>query len=158
MGIADFQMGIEHGNYEFRKKYLKRNYTNAQVIESCHLLDKYKIPFTVNNLIGFAHETRELIFDTINLNKKIDLPYLKSMNVFFVNPYKGTELYSQYIEEGLMDSEAKSMQLLAGKEFKYFYMTREEVLGLQRTFPLYVKMSKYENRINFLYIFIISRF
>ena len=147
MGIADFQLGIEHGNAKFRREWLNRNTTNEQIINACQLLNKYEIPFTVNNLIGFAHEDRSLIFDTIDLNKQIDLPYLKSMNVYIVNPYKGTELFSRYLEDSLIEEDAKSMQLLDGKELNRLYLTQEEVKGLQRTFPLYVRMGNQKNRI-----------
>jgi len=148
MGCADFQLGIEHGNATFRKEWLNRNNTNEQIISACQLLNKYEIPYTVNNLIGFAHETRELVFDTINLNKEIDLSYLKNMNVYIVTPYKGTELYSRYLKMGLIEEGAKSKQLLNGKEINRLYMTKEEVIGLQRTFPLYVRMPYYNlNRI-----------
>ena len=147
MGVADFQLGIEHGNAAFRREWLNRNNTNEQIINACQFLNKYEIPYTVNNLIGFAHEDRSLVFDTINLNREIDLPYLKSINVYIVTPYKGTDLFSRYLEEGLIEEDARSMQLLDGKELNRLYMTKEEVLGLQRTFPLHVKMSKSNGRI-----------
>ncbi len=138
-GLVDFQLGIEHGNFAFRKKWLKRKGTNIQIKEACELLTEYQIYFTVNNIIGFPDETRELVFDTINLNREIDSPYLKTMNVYMMNPYKGTWMYDYCVKEGLLDPEAKSNQLLGGKDIKYKYMTKEEFLGLQRTFPLYVK-------------------
>jgi len=148
MGVADFQLGIEHGNAAFRREWLNRKDTNEQIINACQLLNKYEIPYTVNNLIGFAHEDRDLIFDTINLNKEINLPYLKNMNVYIVNPYRGTELFKRYLELGLIKEDAKSMQLLGGKELNRLYLTQEEILGFQRTFPLYVKMPYYNlNRI-----------
>lgn len=147
MGVADFQLGIEHGNASFRKEWLNRKNTNEQIINACKILNDYEIPYTVNNLIGFAHETKEHIFDTINLNKEIDFKYLKNMNVYVVNPYKGTELFRRYLEEGLIEEDAKSMQLLNGKKINRLYLSDEEVFGLQRTFPLYVKMPEQNSRI-----------
>jgi hypothetical protein len=69
------------------------------------------------------------------------------MNVYIANPYKGTELYIRYLEDGLIEENAKSKQLLEGKETKYLYLNKEEVKGLQRTFPFYVRMPEQKNRI-----------
>jgi len=138
-GCADFQLGIEHGNEKFRKKWLKRNNTNKQILDACELLEQYEIPYTVNNIIGFPDETRELIFDTIELNRRINP---KTHNCFMMNPYKGTWMYEYCVKEGLLEPEAVSKQLIGGKDIKYRYMTKEELLGLQRTFPLYVKFDK----------------
>lgn len=138
-GCADFQLGIEHGNEKFRKRWLNRSNTNKQISEACSLLEKYKIPYTVNNIIGFPDETRELIFDTIELNRRINP---KTYNCFMMNPYKGTEMYKYCIKKGLMPRDTPSKQLLLGKDIKYKYLTKEELIGLQRTFPLYVKFDK----------------
>jgi len=139
-GCADFQMGIEHGNAGFRREYLNRKDTNTQILEACELLEKYKIPYSVNNIIGWPEETRELVFDTIELNRKINP---KTMNCYMMAPYKGTAIRKQLEEEGLIEVDAKCNQLLGGADIKYKYLSKQEFLGLQRCFPLYAKFEKY---------------
>ena len=138
-GCADMQFGIECGNEEFRKKWLKRNETNEQMLKALDIVEKHKISYTTNSIIGFPNETENLIFSTMDINIKISP---KTMNVYMMTPYKGTLLYSYCVKEGLLDPEAKTKQLLGGSDIKYKYLTKKQLLGLQRIFPLYVKRKE----------------
>jgi radical SAM superfamily enzyme YgiQ (UPF0313 family) len=139
MGCADLQYGIEHGNAEFREKMLSRKVSNGKMLEACLLTEKSGIPYTVNNIIGFPGETRELVWDTIMFNRQINP---KTMNCYFFTPYRGTWLYSYCVENGYLDLGSKTMQLLDGGEIKYDKITREELYGLQRTFSLYARLGE----------------
>lgn len=138
-GISDMQFGIEHGNEKFRKQWLKRKESNKQMLGGLEIVEKYNIPYTVNNIIGFPDETRELIFDTINFNKQINP---KTMNCYMMAPYKGSWIRRYCEEQGLLKKDSKTMQLLDGADIKYRYMTKKQFLGLQRCFPLYVKYDE----------------
>jgi radical SAM superfamily enzyme YgiQ (UPF0313 family) len=142
-GCADMQFGIEHGNEEFRKKYLNRNYTNEKLLKSLAIVEKYKIPYTVNNIIGWPDETRDLVFDTVDINSKINP---KTMNVYMLSVYKGTKIYEYCKENNLLGKNNRTNQLLGGNEgLKYKYLSKEDFLGLQRTFPFYVNHYKGDN-------------
>ncbi len=141
MGCDCLQFGIEQGNEEFRAKVLSRGGSNRQIVEGLKIVERYKIPYTVNNIIGFPGETRELILDTINLNRQINP---RTINCYFFTPYKGTTLHEYCIEHGYLDKDTKVHQLLDGAKMKWDTITHEELKGLQRTFPLYVKMPKEE--------------
>ncbi len=132
-------IGLEHGNEGFRKKILKKHFTNKQVIESFKILEKSTIPVTVNNVIGFPDETRKLTFDTIELNRKITAD---SINAFFFVPYHGTPLREYAIQKGYLDPEAKPDSLMRSSILKMPQFPGNEIKGLVRTFPLYVKMPK----------------
>ena len=139
MNCQNLQFGIEHGNEEFRAKMLNRTGSNKQILEGFKIVEKYEIKYTVNNIIGFPGETRELIFDTIKLNRKINP---STINCYMFTPYRGTVLYQYCIENGYLDKETKVHQLLDSAEFKKGPLTYQELKGLQRTFPLYAKMSE----------------
>ena len=139
MGCKDLQYGIEHGNEEFRKKMLNRNVSNERMLEACLLTEKVGIPYTVNNILGFPEETRDLVWDTINFNRKIKP---KTMNCYFFTPYKGTYLYDYCVKNGSLDSHAKTNGVMSGGEIKYDNITKEELHGLQRTFCLYATMDE----------------
>lgn len=81
--------GIEHGNEAIRKNLLKKNVTNQQIINTAHLLKKYKIGFKTFNMIGLPTETLEDAYETVTLNQKIqpDYPWC---SIF--TPYPGTDL------------------------------------------------------------------
>ena len=141
MGCKNLQFGIEQGNEEFRARMLNRHFPNKQMIESFKTVEKYGIKYTVNNIIGFPDETRELIFDTINVNRQINPT---TTNCFMFTPYKGTYLYQYCLEKGYLAKNASVHQLVDGAELKMDSITYQELKGLQRAFPLYAKMPKSE--------------
>lgn len=141
MNCQNLQFGVEHGNEEFRKKVLNRTGTNTKIIEALKIVEKYGIKYTVNNIIGFPGETRELVFDTIDLNRQINPA---TINCYMFTPYKGTVLRKYCVENGYLVEEAKVHQLLDGAPFMKNTITYQELKGLQRTFPLYCKMPESE--------------
>jgi radical SAM superfamily enzyme YgiQ (UPF0313 family) len=139
MGCQNMQFGIEHGNEEFRKKILNRHYSNEQMLNAFKIVEENHLAYTVNNIIGFPDETRELVFDTINVNRQINPT---TMNVYFFTPYRGTRLYEYCLEKGYLSKDDKVHQLLDGAPLRMNSITYEELKGLQRTFPLYAKLPE----------------
>ena len=144
INCSNINVGIEHGNEEFRKKVLKRNVSNEKIIEGLGIIRKYNIPVSVNNMIGFPDETRELIFDTIKLNRQIEFT---TTNAYIFYPYYGTELYEYCKKRNYLSSECIGFQ--GGEAYPYFStrlnsptISSEDLLGLQRTFVLYTKLHK----------------
>ncbi len=141
MGCDRLSIGLEHGNEEFRKKVLNKPFTNKQAINAGSILKKYSIPLTVNNMIGFPDETREMIFDTINLNREINAD---SISAFVFVPYYGTLLREIALQKGYISQDTKTHSVIH-PTLDMPQLSKESILGLLRTFPLYVKMpeSKY---------------
>jgi radical SAM superfamily enzyme YgiQ (UPF0313 family) len=71
IGCFRVGIGLEHGNREFRAKMLNRNGSNESIVKACRLVEDSSIGYSINNIIGFPGETRELVFDTIRLNRQI---------------------------------------------------------------------------------------
>jgi radical SAM superfamily enzyme YgiQ (UPF0313 family) len=139
VGCEGFSMGLEHGNEEFRRNILNRNMSNELLLKNFKIAEDSDIRVTVNNIIGFPTETRELIFDTINFNRNFSKLYTM-VNLFA--PYVGTKLRELSEQLGYIDKNT-----LCGDFRKHYYLTQphislEELLGLQRTFVLYAKMPK----------------
>ncbi len=141
MNCADMQFGIEHGNEEFRARVLNRHCTNKRMMDALKIVERCKIPYTVNNIIGFPGETRELIFDTIRFNRGLSP---KTINCYMFTPYRGTYLRKYCVDHGYLDNGASTMQLLDGADYKYDTITKEELRGLQRTFSLYARFPESE--------------
>jgi len=138
-GATDMQFGIEHGNEEFRKKWLHRKGSNKQMLAALKLVEEVGIPYTVNNIIGFPNDNRITIFDTVDFNRQITP---KTMNCYIFVPYKGTWLYNYCMESGLLEEDNKSQTLLGGStKLIHKYVTKEELLGIQRCFSLYARFS-----------------
>ncbi len=150
MNVANINIGLEHGNEEFRAKVLKRKMDNSLIVSGLRNLHEAGIPTTVNNIMGFPDETRELVFDTIELNRHIQSA---TINAYLFNPYKGTELYQVCEEKGYLpgDEDQLVVDAFLSEGFPYFKtvlrmqtISREELMGLQRTFVLYAKLPRSE--------------
>ena len=138
MNCDRISIGLEHGNEKFRKK-MNKHFSNNQAIKAFKIIEKSGIPVTVNNIIGFPDETRELVFDTIELNRKI---VADSINALVFTPYSGTPMRQYCIEKGYINRDAKTDSLIKSSILKMPQLSKEEINGLVRTFPLYIKMPK----------------
>ncbi len=147
VGCHRMSIGLEHGNPEFRKRVLKKEFDNEIFIEATKIINEAGIPLTVNNIIGFPFETRELIFDTIELNRKT---IFDSCNAYAFYPFKGTELYEVCKKNGFIREDLPlPICVTLGSILEMPQLLNQEIRGLMRTFVMYVKMSKqFWNEIN----------
>ncbi|MHA2065596.1 MAG: B12-binding domain-containing radical SAM protein, partial [Candidatus Thorarchaeota archaeon] len=99
-GLRNICVGVESGNARIRKEILKRNYRDENVTRVFDLAHKHKIRCSSFNIMGLPEETREEIFDTINLNRVIR-PH--SATVTFFHPYRGAPMRKLCIERGYID-------------------------------------------------------
>ena len=133
-------IGLESGNEIYRKKMLKRHHTNKKVRESCAILKDMGISFSMNLIIGLPEETREMVFDGIELLRSVKPD---GTSIFLYTPYKGSTLRQFCVDHGMIDSE-----FIGGDYFTMRYCLRnntlkeDEVLGLYRTIPLYVQLPR----------------
>ena len=72
VGLDRVTFGLEHGNEDFRRDVVKREYSNEDAVKKIKIVEKLGITFSVNNIIGFPDETRELAFDTVELNRQFN--------------------------------------------------------------------------------------
>lgn len=141
MNCESLQFGIEHGNEQFRAKVLNRHCTNESMLRAFKIVEKYGLAYTVNNIIGFPDETRELVFDTININRRINP---RTINCYLFTPYKGTVLHNYCRQKGYLAKDARVHQLLDSVRLDMDSISYDELKGLQRTFPLYARLDKSE--------------
>lgn len=141
IGCEGISIGVESGNHEFRKKMLGRNVTNEQIIRAFDLLADSGIRVSANNMIGFPHETRELVFDTIELDRRLNV---HGVMVSFFSPYRGSKLREVCELEGWLAEDDIAADYRLGPSMDMPQLTRRELMGLHRTFPLYVKFPKTE--------------
>ncbi|MBU0629562.1 MAG: B12-binding domain-containing radical SAM protein, partial [Candidatus Margulisbacteria bacterium] len=95
--------GVESGSPYIRNKIMKRNITNEQIINAYALFKKYKLISNAINIIGLPHETEKEIWETIELNAKIN-PTSSGVNIFY--PYRGTELGDYCFAKGMVNESA----------------------------------------------------
>jgi len=137
VGCHRMSMGIEHGNAEFRKRVLGKNMTNETIIEACDAIAQAGIPLSVNNIIGFPGETRELVFDTIRLNRQLTFD---TTNAYVFAPFHGTRLHDLCIRQGLIAPSQTIHSLTMDTSLDMPQLPRREIDGLRKTFALYARL------------------
>ena len=145
INCSRISVGLESGSENVRKKLLKRFYSNDYFVEKFKILDNSGISISVNNIIGFPDETREEIFDTINLNRKIKA---ESFGAYIFQPFQGTSLRDYCARRGYIPNDYISGDSHMASRPGISAISEEEVIGLQKTFALYVSLpEKYHDDI-----------
>ena len=142
IGCARISFGIEHGNEKFRRKWIARPVSDELMLKNFAIVKDSGIPFSVNNILGFPHETRELAFDTIEFNRKVDS---NDRNAYAFTPFHGTPLRKECERLGLLKYEDISKSIVARIDENPLDMPqfpRSEVNKIIKTFNMYVKFPK----------------
>jgi anaerobic magnesium-protoporphyrin IX monomethyl ester cyclase len=135
-----FSVGLESGNEEFRKKTLLRGYSDKKVLEAGKILKKYNINFSMNLIVGYPFETRDMIFDGVRLLREIKP---NGISTFIYTPYKGSKLRRVCEENNMIDPD-----LICDDYFQMKYELRnntfgeKEILGLYRVLLLYIYLPE----------------
>jgi radical SAM superfamily enzyme YgiQ (UPF0313 family) len=141
IGLDRITFGMEHGNEEFRSKIIKRDSTNTIAIKNLNIVKDLDITFSVNNIIGFPDETRELAFDTIRLNKNFDSD---SVSCSIFTPFHGTELRRYAEQKGyigpdyICTNSNSDDSVLSMPQWE-----REDISSLRKAFAMYVKFPEH---------------
>jgi radical SAM superfamily enzyme YgiQ (UPF0313 family) len=141
MNCHSVALGIEHGNEAFREKMLTRKVTNETYLKALKTLEDTDIKVSVNNIIGFPDETRELVFDTIELNRQFNV---YQINAYYFTPYHGTELRDYCVEKGYIDKDTHVSCVTKETVLKMPepYLSQSDIKGLVRTFNLYARFPR----------------
>ncbi len=138
MGCVAASVGVESGNEAIRKTVLNRHMSNETIKRSVSILKNAGIRVSTFNMIGLPEETRENVFETISLNKELNVD---SVNVYIVYPYPGTGISKKFNIE-LRGKDGKMVPVNKSSSFAFSKMPPEEVEGLLQTFDLYLKLPK----------------
>jgi radical SAM superfamily enzyme YgiQ (UPF0313 family) len=139
VGLHRISFGIEHGNEGFRKKLLRREWKNKEIIEALKTPHRYGVQFSLNNITGFPTETRELAMDTVELNRNIDSD---NQNLYSFVPFHGTPLRKLCEDTGLVTPETITKALTDKPMLIMPQYPQSEIEGLIKCFPLYVKFPQ----------------
>ena len=144
VGLYRMSIGIEHGNEAFRNKVLNKHTTNESITKAVEIIHSVNLPagLSVNNMIGFPLETRELAMDTVCFNHSIS-KYIESANAFIFTPFHGTELRKLAVDMGYMDNNT----IASGSIFDESILNmpqfpKEEISGISKVFTLYTRFPK----------------
>jgi radical SAM superfamily enzyme YgiQ (UPF0313 family) len=139
VGCHRMSIGLEHGNEDFRHRLLKKKYKNKQIIRAAEILHELDIPLSINNIIGFPDETRELVFDTIELNRQLKFD---TTNAYAFTPFHGTPLHQLCVDRGWRTQEEVLGLTTIDVPLDMPGLSRKEIEGLRKTFALYARLPK----------------
>lgn len=139
LGMFRMGFGVEHGNDEFRIRVLRRNVKNRTMLKGFKILNRLDLKFSVNNIMGFPTETRELAMDTIHLNAQITCD---SANAYSFSPFHGTPLREMSERMGYCGRDLIARSVTKPTLLNMPQFPPEAIEGLRRCFTLYVRMPK----------------
>jgi len=143
-GAYRISFGLECGNEEYRRKVLLRQVSNKKIIERFDIIANSGIAFSVNLIIGFPGETRELIMDTVELVRS--LSGFDTLTVSIFTPYHGTRLRNVAVRNGWLDAKTITVHTTSNSllDMPPPYLSSVDIDGLMRVVPLYCYFPKSE--------------
>ena len=144
VGAYRISFGIECGNEDFRRQVLKRANSNEEIVKHFKVIEESGIAFSINLIIGFPGETRDLIMDTVELVSIIG--GYDSVTVSIFTPYHGTVLREIAVKNGWLDSKLITTHTTSSSILKMTkpYVSSDDINMLMRVIPLYCYFPKSE--------------
>ncbi len=96
------KFGLESGSPKIRKTILNRHMTNENIVEAIAAVERHGMHSSVFVIIGFPHEGREDVLDTVRLLGQAR-PGRFRWTYFF--PFPGTRAHEITVEGGFIDEE-----------------------------------------------------
>jgi anaerobic magnesium-protoporphyrin IX monomethyl ester cyclase len=137
MGCVSMSIGIETGNEILRRKVLGRNISDEQIRKAIRIVKDHDIKISTFNMIGLPGETKENVFETIRLNKELEIP---DANVYILYPFPGTKIYEDF--KISLDRYRRIPPMTEAYRFSLSKMSKDELLFFLKTFNLYLVLPK----------------
>lgn len=135
--IIQIGLGVESGNPRILKDICNKRVQIEETIQAYDLMNSEGFRTNAYFMIGLPTETREEIFDTIKLCKRINSK-INSVNIF--QPFPELPLTNFCIERGYMEKNAIIPDFTECSILIMPSISKEEILNLLKTFILYAKL------------------
>ncbi|MFC1951966.1 B12-binding domain-containing radical SAM protein [Chloroflexota bacterium] len=132
-------MGVESGSEKILFEVCNRRTKIPKIIESFDLLHKHNIRTCAFFMLGFPYETREDIFKSIRLCRRIK-PTIAIVSIF--QPMAGQKLTEVCIREGYITGNELSLTFTSGSILKMPQISSEELTNIRRVFLLYATLPE----------------
>lgn len=137
MGCVTMAIGIESGSYWIRKYILNRDITNDEIIRKFGIARESGIRISSYNMIGLPFETREMVFETISLNRMVNVA---TSTVGPFKPFPRTRLTDLADKFGMIRKKPDFLSLES--EICTPHLSEKEIDRLVRTFNYYIKLPE----------------
>ncbi|MFQ5503383.1 MAG: B12-binding domain-containing radical SAM protein [Planctomycetota bacterium] len=88
---------------ERTRKLIKKQMTERGLMDAVHASVKEKLNITAFIVIGFPHDDKQDLKETVRLARKLGLAGIDDVAIGFFFPIPNTELYARLMEEGRID-------------------------------------------------------
>ncbi len=137
MGCVAMSIGVESGNPEIRQS-VNRKYNNDDLVRKLAIIKDFDIRISTFNMIGFPNESRQNVFETIRLNRRIKA---SACNVYILYPDPGTPI-SREFKIPLRDAQGRIPKEDQATQYGLSQMSEKELTDLQKTFNFYLLLPE----------------
>lgn len=136
MNAPFFQVsiGVESGSEKILFEVCNRRTKIHKIMASFDLLNKHGVRTCAFFMVGFPYETREDIFKSIRLCRRIK-PTIAAVSIF--QPMPGQELKEVCIREGYITGNEPMLTVTGGSVLKMPQISPEAITNIRRVFLLY---------------------
>lgn len=137
IGAYRFSLGVEAGNEQFRRIVLRRHGSNEAIRRHFDVIANSGVAFSINLIIGFPGETRELVMDTVRFVRT--LRGYDTLTVSIFTPYHGTVLREVAVKNGWLEADYVTRHTTSSSALQMPrppYLSSKEIDGLMRVVPL----------------------
>jgi len=113
------RIAVETGNEDYRRRILKKNITDDELLAAADTLNRFGIDFVTYNMLGLPGETYADALATLRFNCRLK-PALALCFVF--QPFPGTELARYAVEQGLLPPE--NLDKMGTEDYGGFFFSR----------------------------------
>lgn len=144
LGCVKLNMGVEHGDYQFRKDVIGRIYDNEKAINAFQIARDAGLSTTCNFIIGYPYETMELCTKSVELAAQL---HCDDTNAFIYTPYHGTPLRDMCVDAGFVDKDL-IVEMRSDNQGSYLnmpspYMSKDDI---QYMFNNFVRLFRERER------------
>ena len=132
-------MGIESGSERILFEVCNRKTRVNDIIKTFDLLHGYNIKTCAFFMVGFPYETREDIFKSINLCRRIK-PNVIAVSIF--QPMPGQKLKEICLREGYINGKEPLISYTSHSVLKMPQLSSEEITNLRKLFILYATLPQ----------------
>ena len=128
IGCQKLNMGVEHGDPQFRKDVIGRVYDNQKAIDAFRIAKEAGLSTTCNFIIGYPYETMESCMKSVDLAAQLGCD---DTNAFIYTPYHGTPMRDMCVNAGFIDKDL-IVEMRSDDQGSFLkmpppYMSREDI-------------------------------
>lgn len=139
-GCISISIGIESGSERILKNVMNRNTPRELTLKAFKVMHEYGIRSSANVIIGLPDETRDDIFQTVELVRECEP---KSSNTSIFIPYYGTKLWQYSVEKKYLNPEYRRSYRDSWKAVLDMpHISKKEIEDIARTFMFYSTLPK----------------